>query len=66
MQLTVTTESTVHDEGTVVVIDGIREDGRHQFFAADHGPAQDLLAAVQTEGEAIAEVDGWQLLGGPR
>lgn len=67
MQLLVT--GPVRDEGTIVVLEGVDEEGRVFHFAADHRPAQDILNALsdpETESEVLVDVEEWQILGGAR
>jgi hypothetical protein len=66
MLLTVSNESSVIDQGTVLVLEGTADDGTVYRFGADRRMAIMLLEAVHEEGEVLAEVEGWQLLGGGR
>lgn len=60
--VTVTHGTVVSDQGTVVVFEGIDEEGATRRFGVDHCMAQDLVDAIEREGEIMASVEGWQLL----
>lgn len=65
MNVTVTAEDLVHvsDEGTVWVMTGTDTETRDRVrFASDWRAAQAFGEAVDTEGEATAEVESWQVL----
>ena len=64
--LTVTTESDVSDQGSVVLVEGTDEGGNIWWFAGEPRLVYDMLAAATQEGEVQVEVEGWQLWGGPR
>lgn len=66
MLLTVNSETSIDNQGTVIVLEGTDDQGRTHYFAADHRPARDLLEIVAVEGDVPVEVESWQLLGGPR
>jgi hypothetical protein len=65
MNVTVTAEDLVHvsDEGTVWVMTGTDTETRDRVrFASDWRAAQAFGEAVETGGEAVAEVEPWQVL----
>jgi len=62
MLLTVSHDSFLHDDGSVVVLTGVDENGKTWRFGADFRIAYDLLGAA-IEGEITVEVEDWQLLG---
>lgn len=66
MIITITDESVFYNDGSVTVITGRTEDDQPVSFGADTRMAYDLYAAVQDQGEILAEVEGWQILGGVR
>lgn len=66
MLLTVTAEGGVDDHGSVILLEGTDEEGASRWFFADRRVALDLIEVVQVEGEIQAEVESWQLWGGPR
>lgn len=60
--ITVTDGAVVSDHGTIIVFEGIDEEGATRRFGVDHRMAQGLVAAIEDEGEIMASVEGWQLL----
>ncbi len=50
------------DAGTVLVLTGTDAEGRRVMFGGDWRPMADLINAVWHEGEAVAEVEPWQVL----
>lgn len=65
MQVLVTREDLVHvsDEGTVWVLEGTDTETRDRVrFGGDWRAAQAYGEAVEAEGEAVAEVEPWQVL----
>ena len=60
MRLTV--EALIEDQGTVVVLSGRDDLGRLYTFAADHRPAQAIVAALEEEVSVAVEVDSWAIL----
>ena len=53
----------VRDEGTIVVFSGLDDEGRDHWFAADHRPAQAIVAALEDDEPVEVEVEPWQLVG---
>lgn len=53
----------VSDEGTIVVLEGVNEDGSTIHFGVDHRPAQDILnALIEEEEDIYVEIEGWQVV----
>lgn len=52
----------VRDEGSIVVLEGIAEDGGRVEFAADHRPAHAIAASLDAGARPLAEVEPWQVL----
>jgi len=65
MNLTVTSEATFVQDGSVVTVTGQDDEGRDWVFAGDWRPMLDLAAVVQDEGEVEVSVEPWQILAGP-
>lgn len=57
---TVAVTGVVRDEGTIVVLTGLDEDGCTVVFAADHRMAQDILDALSEE--PVVQVPDWAFL----
>jgi hypothetical protein len=64
--LTVTTDSVLADQGSIIVMAGLTEDGNVQVFGADRHQAEVLIDAALADGEAVAQVEDYLLLGRPR
>jgi hypothetical protein len=62
MDTLVTVTGLVQDEGTIVVLSGLDEDGCNVVFAVDHRPAQAILDALEAGEEPVAEVPDWAFL----
>jgi hypothetical protein len=65
MTVTVTAADAVNAryEGTITVLGGTdNQTGNYILWAGDSRPVGILLAAVQDEGEATAELAPWQVL----
>jgi hypothetical protein len=52
----------VRDEGTIVVMEGVREDGMNVQIAVDHRYARPIAAALDRGEKPHAWVSGWQVL----
>jgi hypothetical protein len=66
MLLTVTPDAVLADQGTIIVMTGLTEDGNVQVFGADRRQAEVLIDAALADGEAVAQVEDYLLLGRPR
>jgi hypothetical protein len=62
MDTLVTVTGLVRDEGSIVVLRGLDEDGCNVIFGADHRMAQDILDALGMGDEPVAEVPDWAFL----
>ncbi len=60
--LNVTATRLVADEGSVVVFEGHDDAGTYITFGSDHRPAQQIVEAIEEEGEARVEVPIWAVL----
>jgi hypothetical protein len=63
MNLLVTDGTPVNDEGTIIVLEGVADNGDTLRFGVDHRPAADILNLLDTHGEITVTVEPWQLLG---
>lgn len=53
----------VRDEGSVVVFEGLDEEGALVTFAVDHHIAQDLVNLLEAGEDPEVEVPEWSILG---
>ena len=54
---------TIVDEGSIVIITGTSESGERVIFAGDARPMRELVNGIVNEGEVVAEVEDYQILG---
>jgi hypothetical protein len=68
LHLVVGDESAVRDEGSVIVLEGVDDDGDVYWFACDRRPALDIIHALQSgyETEIDVFVEPWQIVGSAR
>lgn len=63
MNLTVTADTPVRDEGTILVFTGEADDGRTVTFGVDRRIGLDLYGYLADTGAVDVEVEPWQILG---
>jgi hypothetical protein len=61
--LTVELQEVLSDQGTVVVFQGVDDEGRTVRFAVDHRSAQDLADILYEDGPFPVAIEDWQVLG---
>jgi hypothetical protein len=66
VRLVVADDSAVRDEGTIIVLEGITEEGQVYWFACDRRCALQIIHDVQAGLDVSLEVEPWQILGGAR
>lgn len=59
----ITVTGFVRDEGSLVLLSGLTEDNQEVIFACEHRYAGDILAAVETGDEPVAEVPDYLIVG---
>jgi len=63
LDITVFVTGVRRDEGTVVVLEGVMENGQEVIFAADWRMARDIAEALQAGERPECSVPGWAVLG---
>jgi hypothetical protein len=62
--MTVTVERIVSDQGSIVIFEGLDEEGLFWIqFAADHRPAQWIADALSHGINPECHVENWQIIG---
>ena len=59
---TLTVDGLVSDEGSILVLSGIDEQGTCFWFAADHRAGHSIMEAFAEGEEVEVEVESWQIL----
>jgi hypothetical protein len=56
-------ERVFRNEGTVVLLEAVTDEGERMVIAADHRPAMAIAEALENKEEVRVEVEPWQVLG---